>query len=89
MTFDTTIRLSDLFLIGGGLVSFVVMYSKFVTAYAEQGEFNRLVLRMLGSKTPPDGMLGDIDVLKRDAVKLRNWQIEISAAHGDRIHDRS
>ena len=33
----------------------------------------------VGTRNPPEGLLGDAEVLKRDAIRQRQWLIEINA----------
>lgn len=89
MILDTTVRVSDLFLLGGGIVSFLAMYTKFIRVLDAQNEFNRMVLHMLGSAKDDCGVFGDLKALKKESQRHRNWLIELQAAGGHRLDDRS
>ena len=79
---DSTVRLSDVVLLGSGLWAFIRTY------FAQQ-HFNRDVLRTLGSKTPPDGVLGDVSTLKEHARRHNDQLIKIRARQGwrERVDD--
>lgn len=68
--FDWTIHVSDVVLLGGLLWAVV-------RGIVSQREINQKIVAILGSKEPPDGLLGDVEVLKRDSRQHREWLILI------------
>lgn len=88
-TIDTSINLSDILLVGGGIVSFFVMYGRFVKLYHEQGEFNRVISKVVGSEEHKTGLVGDVTELKKESNRHRGWLIEVQSELGMRRDDRS
>jgi len=72
---DSSIRISDIVLLGGGLWAFIRTY------FAQQS-FNKDVLRTLGIKAPPDGILGDIEALKVITTGHHETLIKLRARQG-------
>lgn len=56
---DTTIHLSDVVLVGGGIASFFKMFMA-------QRDINRDVLKLLKGETGTNGLVGDVKALKHD-----------------------
>lgn len=77
--FDPTVNISDLILVGGGMLAF----AKLVLF---QREFNRDVLRILGKARPKDereGVLGDIESLKENSDSVIGYLLQ-STTYGHR-----
>lgn len=63
--FDTTIHLSDLAMMISALWGFWWVFMK-------QRDFNRDILRIIGTRIPPqsrEGLLGDVETLKEQRVE--------------------
>ena len=77
---DWTIKVSDLLLLGAGLVAFVKVV-------VTQRDFNRDVLRLLGKARPVaerEGLLGDVETLKEGHEAI----VEHLRRHDDYPHPR-
>ena len=59
MNIDTTIHLSDIFLVGGGIAAFLKMF-------LGQRDLNREVLTILKGPDGSNGLVGDMKRVKRD-----------------------
>lgn len=81
-TFDYTIHVSDVVVFVVGLIAF---FKVFLTVR----DSLRDMTRQIGSKDPPDGLLGDVMGLKHEARKTRDRLIEIGAELGMKQVDRS
>lgn len=86
---DTSIKISDIALVGGGIYAFFKTYGKVVQLHAEQGEFNRSIARVVGSEEHKTGLVGDVGELKKESNRHRGWLIEVQTQLGMKRQDRS
>jgi len=84
---DTTIKLSDIFLIGGGVVSFLVMYARFITAIDKQTAFNQIVMSIL--KDEDTGLVPQMRDVKKEVLKHRDRIIRLEVESAIPQQDRS
>jgi hypothetical protein len=62
--FDPTIRLGD-------VVTVLLLFVGLFKVFLYQRDLILKILAMLGSKSPPDGILGDVEELKKDAESIK------------------
>lgn len=75
--FDTTIHLSDVIVMGGGIVAFI-------TTFLSIRDAIRDLKNAVGTKDPPVGLLGDVEDLKEESRQHRDWLIGM---RGRRVYD--
>jgi hypothetical protein len=80
--FDYSISLSDILIFMGGLIAFLKVS-------VGVRDSMRDMARQIGSKDPPDGLLGDVQGLKYEARKRRDGEIELRAQLGMKQQDRT
>lgn len=69
MNFDTTINLSDLLVIGGGVIAFLKIWLKVRDVLRDV----QLVLGSIGP--PPSGLVGEVHAMRRELGTHREWMI--------------
>lgn len=79
MQFDWTINISDIFVMFGGAVSFI-------WAMIAVRDALRDLRRAVGEKDPPYGLLGDVEIMKAESQRHREWLIEMRSKLGFPIH---
>jgi len=72
---DWTVSVSDILILGGGLVAFVKMFLSLRDSLRD-------ISRAIGQKEPPDGLIGDVQGLKRESRQHRDRLIEMGAELG-------
>ena len=75
MTFDWTFHISDVALAVGLLVTVVKLI-------VSQDRINNRFLAILGTKDPPDGLLGDVEALKSSDRRHHEWLILLRGKNG-------
>ena len=68
MTFDWTINLSDVFLVGGGILAFLKVFLSMRDAHVE-------LTRVVGREDPPTGLVGDVKHIRIEQQEHREWLI--------------
>ncbi len=77
LQFDTTVHLSDVVMVGGGLVAFVTMFVQLRDAIRD-------LKNAVGTKDPAMGLLGDMEDVKTEQRMIRDWVISM---RGRRTYD--
>ena len=68
MTFDWTINLGEVLLVGGGIVAFLKVFLSMRDSHVE-------VVRVLGKEEPPSGVVGDVKHIRIEQQEHREWLI--------------
>lgn len=75
MAIDWTVHVSDVALVIGLIVAIVKMV-------IFQSRTNDRILSALGKKSPPDGLLGDVEGLKARTSQHHDWLVVIRGKNG-------
>jgi len=75
MNIDWTLSISDLLLVGGGIIAFIKMSMSFRDAIRD-------LTKAVGSKNPPEGLLGDMEHTKAAVSRHNDWLVELRAKFG-------
>ena len=75
MTLDWSISISDLFLIGGGILAFLKIFLSVRDTLTSHDEGLRTLKQEVGTVDPPSGLKGDVKHVKREQQEHREWLI--------------
>ena len=68
MTIDWTINISDVAILGAGIIAFVKVSMSLRDTLRD-------VVRRIGTEEPPSGLLGDVHHIKKEQQQHREWLI--------------
>ena len=74
-TFDWTISLSDVFLLGGGILAFGKIFLAVRDTLTSHDEGLRALKQDVGASDPPSGLKGDVKHIRREQQEHREWLI--------------